>query len=227
MIWSKGLPNHLQIYDTGQQEAWLHWFLLGEYGYHPMAHVFLIHALHITGRMQKKKAWLLWLLMREFGHLMIYLISMYLLFLGICFMYLHVFMFGMYLMFMYVLGFGRKYNSHMMWHKGACFYYVDETSHMSINILLLHDLYHDNVRRQQESLFLWLLLGEYGLISSHTLHENDRGWKQEALQQWLLLRDYGSHIYIDADLAWQQGELLWWLLLIENGSLTCFQGDLA
>ena len=80
---------------------------------------------------------------------MLYLMSIYLLLFGICLMYLHVFIFGMHLMFMYVLGFGRKYNSHMMWHKGACSYYVDETSHISITILLLHDLHHDNARGQQ------------------------------------------------------------------------------
>ena len=134
MMWSKGLPNHLQIYDTGHQEAWLHWLFLGEYGYHLMDHIFLTHALHIIGRMQKRNAWLLWLLMRESGHHMIYLMSLYLLLFGIFLMSLHVFMFGMYLMFMYVLGVGRRHNSHMMWHKGVCLYYVDEASHMSITI---------------------------------------------------------------------------------------------
>ena len=85
-------------------------------------------------------------------------------------------------MFMYVLGVGRKYNSHMMWHQGACLYYVDVTSHMSITILLLHDLHHDNARRQQESLLLWLLLGEYAkMIYSHALHDIDGGWQQDAL----------------------------------------------
>ena len=93
-------------------------------------------------------------------------------------MSLHVVLFVMYLMFMYVLGFGRDYNFHMMWHKGACLYYVDETFHMSTTILLLHDLHHDNVRWQQdESLLLWLLLGEYGLNSSHTLYDIVGGWK--------------------------------------------------
>ena len=86
-------------------------------------------------------------MMRDFGHHMIYLMSLYLLLFGICLMSLHVFSFGNYLMFMYVLGVGRKYNSPMMWHKGACLYYVDEASHMSITISLLHDLHHDNARR--------------------------------------------------------------------------------
>ena len=38
-------------------------------------------------------------------------------------------------------------------------------------MMLLHDLYDDDMRRQQESLLLWLLLGEYGLTFYHTLHD--------------------------------------------------------
>ena len=224
-MWSKGLPNHLQIYDTGQQQAWLHWLLLGEYGYHPMGHMFLIHALDITGRMQKKKEWFRWLLMREFGHHMIYLISLYLLLCGICLMSLHIFLFGTYLMFMYVLGFERKHNSHMVWHKGACLYYFDETDHMSITILLLHDLPHDNARRQQESFFLWLLLGEYGMNYSHTLHDIVGGWKEEALQHWLLLKDYGHCTWYSDDVMGQQGSLLRWLLLREYGHYIWYNND--
>ena len=30
----KGLVSHLQIYDTGKQEAWLRWLLLKEFGHH-------------------------------------------------------------------------------------------------------------------------------------------------------------------------------------------------
>ena len=35
-VWmvSKRLVSHLHIYDTGQQEAWLHWLLLKEFGQH-------------------------------------------------------------------------------------------------------------------------------------------------------------------------------------------------
>ena len=113
--------------------------------------------------------------------------------------WLLMYVFGIYLMFMYVIWFGRKYNSHMMWHKGACLYYVYDTSHMSITVLLLHDLHHDDVRMKQESLLLWLLLGGYGLISPHTLHDDDRGWKQESLQPWLLLGDYGHCTWYDDD----------------------------
>ena len=80
---------------------------------------------------------------------MIYLMSMYLIFFGICLMSLHVFIYGIYLVFMCVLGFGTKHNSHMMWHKGSYLYFFNETFHMSISMLLLHDLHHDDVRRQQ------------------------------------------------------------------------------
>ena len=31
---SKERVSYLQIYDTGQQEAWLHWLLLKEFGHH-------------------------------------------------------------------------------------------------------------------------------------------------------------------------------------------------
>ena len=35
-VWmvSKRLVSHLHIYDTGQQEAWLCWILLKEFGHH-------------------------------------------------------------------------------------------------------------------------------------------------------------------------------------------------
>ena len=177
-----------------------------------LSHNFVTHALHMT-RMQKEKAWLIWLLMREFGHHMIYLMSLYLLLFEICLMYLYEFLFGMYLMFMYVLGVGRKYNSHMMWHKGACFYYVDETSHMSITIFLLHELHHGNARRQQEPLLLWLILGEYGLNYSHTLHDTVGGWQEEALQRWLLLGNFCHCTWYNDDVMGQQDALLRWLLL--------------
>ena len=135
--------------------------------------------MYITIDMHQKEAWLRWLLMREFGHLMIYLMSIYLLLFGICLMSLHELLFGIYLMFMYVLGFGTWHNFHMMWQQRTCLYCSDMTSHTSISMLLLHDLHHDYVRWQQESLLLWLLLGEYGLISPHTFHDDERGWKQK------------------------------------------------
>ena len=43
-------------------------------------------------------------------------------------------------------------------------------SFMSTIMFLLHSLYGDGVGRQQELLLLWKFLGEYGLISFHTLH---------------------------------------------------------
>ena len=42
---SKGLHDHLKIYDMDQQEAWICWFLLGEFGYYPKVPIYLIHAL--------------------------------------------------------------------------------------------------------------------------------------------------------------------------------------
>ena len=38
-VWmmSKKLESYLQIYDTGQQEAWLRWLLLKEFGHHPLS----------------------------------------------------------------------------------------------------------------------------------------------------------------------------------------------
>ena len=141
---------------------------LGEFGHYPKISISLSHALSPNDRMHKKKVWILWLLRREFGHHMSNLMSMHLPLLEICLMCSHAFLFEMYLM--YVLWFGRKDNSDMM-YKGACLYYVYETSHMFIIILLLHDLQFDNARRQQECLLLWLLLGEYGLNFLHTNHD--------------------------------------------------------
>ena len=66
-MWSKELQSQLQSYDTGQKESWLHWLLLGEYGYHQTAHIFMIHALHNTDVM-KEEAWLCWLLLGEYGY---------------------------------------------------------------------------------------------------------------------------------------------------------------
>ena len=34
---SKKLESYLQIYDIGQQEAWLRWLLLKEFGHHPLS----------------------------------------------------------------------------------------------------------------------------------------------------------------------------------------------
>ena len=36
-LMSKELGGYLQIYDTGQQEAWLRWLLLKEFGPHPLS----------------------------------------------------------------------------------------------------------------------------------------------------------------------------------------------
>ena len=62
------------LYNTHvmKKEAWLRYLLLGEYGYHPIAHISLTHALHINDGMQQKKAWLLWFFLRDYGHHMTY-----------------------------------------------------------------------------------------------------------------------------------------------------------
>ena len=50
---SKGLYDHLQIYDMGQQ-AWLRWFPLGDFFHFPKAPISLIHALKNTYEMKKE-----------------------------------------------------------------------------------------------------------------------------------------------------------------------------
>ena len=46
-LMSKELGSYLQIYDTGQQEAWLRWLLLKEFGHH------LANTLPKSRRMEK------------------------------------------------------------------------------------------------------------------------------------------------------------------------------
>ena len=38
-------------------------------------------------------------------------------------------------------------------------------------MMLPHEFYDDEIRRQKETLFLWLLLGDYRMIFSHNLHD--------------------------------------------------------
>ena len=59
----------------------------------------------------------------------------------------------------------------MMCNDGVCLYWADVTFQMSISMFLLHDT-HEEVRRQQDILLLWLLLGEFGLS---ILHGGDGG----------------------------------------------------
>ena len=54
-------------------------------------------------------------------------------------------------------------------------------------MFLLHDA-HEEERKKQDLLLLWLLLGEFGLP---ILHGGDGGWQQRALLRWLLLGEYG------------------------------------
>ena len=88
----------------------------------------------------------------------------------------------------------------MMWYEGACLYYVDETFHMSIIVLLLHDPYVDKARGLQKSLLLWLLLGEYGYYPiahhflNHALDFNDMLQQEKACINLFHLRKYGHHM---------------------------------
>ena len=136
-----------------KKEAWLCWLLLGEYGYHPIAHIFLIHALCINDKMQQNKACSFWFPLRDFGHQMTSPMSM-------CF----------------VLG-KASHDALMMCIDSVYLYWVDVTFHMSIRMFLLHDT-HDEERKQQDLLLLWFLLGEFGLS---ILHGGDGGWQQRAL----------------------------------------------
>ena len=67
-----------------------------------------------------------------------------------------------------MLGMEALHDTHMLWQQNIWLYGAFSKS---IIMMLLHDLYDDCVRRQQESMFLWKPLGEYGLIFSHTLHD--------------------------------------------------------
>ena len=111
----------------------------------------LIHALCINDKMQHVKACSFWL--RDFGH---HMTSP---------------------MFMCLVLFGIWHNTLMMCDNGVFLYWADMTFHMSFNMLpLLHDS-HDDVKRQQEILFLWLLLGDFGPTYSPTFHDSVGGWQ--------------------------------------------------
>ena len=122
--------------------------LLGEYGYHQIAHIFLIHALCINYGIQQEKACSLWLTMREFDHHMTSPMSM-------CFELCKTW-----------------YGTLMMCINGAYLYWDDMKFHMPMIMSLLHDA-HGEERGQQDLLLLWLLLGEFGLS---ILHGGDGGW---------------------------------------------------
>ena len=89
--------------------------LLGEYGYHPTAHTFWIHALCTNDKMQQDKACSFWFPLRDIGHHMTYPMSM-------CF----------------VLG-KTWHDALMMCIDGVHLYWADMTFHMSISMFLLHD----------------------------------------------------------------------------------------
>ena len=146
-----------------KKEAWLRWLLLGGYGYHPIAHFFLIHALCINDRMQQEKACSFWFPLIDFVHHLTSPMSM-------CF----------------VLG-KAWHDALMMCIDDVSLYWVDVTFHMSISMFLLHDA-HEEERKKKGLLLLCFLLGDFGLS---ILHGGDGGWKKRALLWWLLLGEYG------------------------------------
>lgn len=106
-----------------------------------------------------------------------------------------------------VLLVGTWHDTYIMWQQGVWLYWADLIFFMSIIMFLLHGLYDYNVRRQQELFFLWLLLGEYGLIFSHTLHDVSgvdggaimvqRGYSLDLEDQEVLPHTKKSPIYIN------------------------------
>ena len=61
----------------------------------------------------------------------------------------------------------------MMCIDDVSLYWVDVTFHMSISMFLLHDA-HEEERKQQDLLLLWLLLGEF------LVHLTWRRWRMAA-----------------------------------------------
>ena len=53
------------------------------------------------------------------------------------------------------------HNDLMMCIDGIHLYWTDVTFHMSISMFFLHDA-HEEDRKQQDLLLLWLLLGKFG-----------------------------------------------------------------
>ena len=105
-----------------KKEAWLCWLLLGEYGYHPIVHIFLIHALCVNDKFQQRKACSFWFHLREVGHHMKSPMSM-------CFVLCKTW-----------------HGTLMMCINGAYLYWADVTSHMCISMILFHDA-HEEERR--------------------------------------------------------------------------------
>ena len=99
-------------------------------------------------------------------------------------------------------------------------YWGDVISFISTIMMLLYDFYDDEMRRQQRLLLLWLLLGEYRLIFSNTLHGDSgvedgtimvkRGYSlaledQEVLPLWKKFPIYSS-IMVDDFGIWHVKE---------------------
>ena len=150
----KGLHDHLKIYDMGQQESCLRWFLLGDFGYYPKVSISLIHALKNT-HVMKREAWMRWLLLGEYDY----------------YPKAHIFLshalcindsmkkrkecsFGLFLrefvhhmtspMFMCFLLLVIWHSNLTMYDNGVDLYWDDMKFHMSISMfLLLHDSHYD------------------------------------------------------------------------------------
>ena len=54
---SKDMGGYLKIYDTGQQEAWLRWLLLKEFG-HPLANTLLKIRRMDTCNIEQHRVWM-------------------------------------------------------------------------------------------------------------------------------------------------------------------------
>ena len=63
------------------------------------------------------------------------------------------------------------HGTHMIEHQKTCLY---GASYKTTIMILLYGLYEGELRQQQELLFLWLHLGEYGQEFSHTFHDISR-----------------------------------------------------
>lgn len=100
---------------------------------------------------------------------------------------------------------GTWHGTYIILRQGVWVYWNDLMSFISTLMLLLQDLYDDGVGRQLEILFLWLLLREYGLILSHTLHDVARvGYGTIMLQRGysLTLEDEGVLLLWEGSLTY-------------------------
>ena len=76
-------------------------------------------------------------------------------------------------MFMCFVLFVIWHSTLMICDNGVFLYWASMTFYMSFGMLLLFHDSHDGVKRQQDLLLLWFLLGEFGLS---ILHGGDGVW---------------------------------------------------